>query len=345
MTIFAPETAGAILASFGIATVVILLAGTRLSATADKLADRTGVGEALVGAVLLGAATSLSGLATSVTAAWNGLPELAISNAAGGIAAQTLFLTIADLAYRKANLEHAAASLQNLIQSTVLIGCLALALIACSAPGYAMLGVHPVSYFLVLFYALGLWVTRRARQLPGWRARQTSDTAEDDPAEDDSGDASTTRLWLEFAALAIVTALAGLLVGRSAQSAVTTFGLSQSLLGVFGTAIVTSLPELVTTVAAVRRGALTLAVGGIIGGNAFDVLFLAASDVAYREGSIYEAVTDRQTFTIALSLFMAAVLSMGLLGRDRHGPGGVGFETVLLVGAYALGSTVLILAG
>ena len=50
------------------------------------------------------------------------------------------------------------------------------------------------------------------------------------------------------------------------------------------TAVATSLPELVTTLAAVRRGAAQLAVGGIIGGNAFDVLFLSASDVAYRDG-------------------------------------------------------------
>lgn len=39
--------------------------------------------------------------------------------------------------------------------------------------------------------------------------------------------------------------------------------------------------------AAVRRGALTLAVGDILGGNCFDVLFISGSDVAYREGSIY----------------------------------------------------------
>ena len=334
-----------ILIAFGVATVAILLAGTRLSGVADRLADRTGLGEAVIGALLLGAATSLPGLITSLAAAWNGLPELAVSNAAGGIAAQTFFLAVADVAYRKANLEHAAASLENLIQGTTLTGCLAIAIMASSLPGYAILGVHPASLLIVVFYALGLQVTRQAREEPGWQAVQTSDTAEDDPEEDESGETGTARLWTEFAALAAVTALAGFLVGRSAEAAVTTLGLSQSLVGSFGTAIVTSLPELVTTVAAVRRGALTLAVGGIIGGNAFDVLFLAASDVAYREGSIYEAVTGSQVFIIALLLFMAAVLVMGLLRRARQGPAGIGFETIVLIGAYLLGSAALIAAG
>ncbi|MFW5739202.1 MAG: hypothetical protein ACOC1F_02430 [Myxococcota bacterium] len=52
---------------------------------------------------------------------------------------------------------------------------------------------------------------------------------------------------------------------------------------------------------AVRRGALTLAVGGIIGGNSFDVLFVAFADVAYRDGSIYHAITDRRVFLLSLT--------------------------------------------
>ena len=345
MSFLTPGTTGSILLAFGVAAAVILFAGVRLSGVADKLADRTGLGEAIVGAVLLGAATSLSGLTTSVTAAWNGFPELAVSNAAGGIAGQTFFLAVADLAYRRANLEHAAASLQNMIQGTVLTGCLALAVLGASLSGYAVFGIHPASYLLVAFYVLGLWVTRRAEAEPGWDARETPETKQDDPDEDESGDASTARLWAEFAGLALLTAGAGFLISRAAEGAIDTYGLSQSLMGTFGTALVTSLPELVTTVAAVRRGALTLAVGGIIGGNAFDVLFLAASDAAYREGSIYEAVTEKQVFTIALSMLMATVLVMGLLRREKQGLGGVGFETIVLIGAYVLGSAALIAAG
>ena len=85
--------------------------------------------------------------------------------------------------------------------------------------------------------------------------------------------------------------------------------------------------------------------GGIIGSNAFDVLFLSASDVAYRDGSIDEAVSGRQTFMIALALFMAAVLLMGLLRRERQGPAGIGFEMIILVAVYLLGSAALISAG
>ena len=101
--------------------------------------------------------------------------------------------------------------------------------------------------------------------------------------------------------------------------------------------MVTSLPELVTSVAAVRRGALTLAVGGIIGGNAFDTLFVAASDIAYRDGSIYHHVSNSVLLWVALSILMTGVLLMGLLRREKHGLGKIGFESVTLIGLYFAG--------
>ncbi|MDJ0594293.1 MAG: hypothetical protein QNJ72_30680 [Pleurocapsa sp. MO_226.B13] len=97
-------------ALFIFAAVVIASVGVKMSQVSDRLADLTGWGEAVMGAVFLGGSTSLSGIVTSVTAAAGGHAELAVSNAIGGIAAQTAFLAIADIFYKKANLEHAAAS-------------------------------------------------------------------------------------------------------------------------------------------------------------------------------------------------------------------------------------------
>jgi cation:H+ antiporter len=336
------DTATEVVVAFIAVSAVILFAGVRLTAAADKIADRTGLGEALVGSVLLGAATSLSGLTVSVTAASAGLAELAVSNCLGGIAAQTLFLAAADLAYRKANLEHAAASLENMIQCTVLIFALALVGMAAAVPALSFLQIHPASYGLIAIYILGLKITKGARDTPGWQARMTEET-ETDEADSTKGSQSILRLGVTFAALALTVAASGFVVSRAAEGAVNVFGIGESVAGAFLAAIVTSLPELVTTVAAVRRGALTLAVGGIIGGNAFDVLFIAAADTAYREGSIYAAVGERQLLLAALATAMTAALLMGLLRRERQGPAGIGFETWLVILLYFAGSALLIM--
>lgn len=63
------------LAVFGVCALVIAIAGTRITRIVDQLADRTGIGEAAAGAVLLGATTSIGGSVLSVTAAGTVMPS------------------------------------------------------------------------------------------------------------------------------------------------------------------------------------------------------------------------------------------------------------------------------
>ncbi|WP_280561414.1 MULTISPECIES: sodium:calcium antiporter [unclassified Chromohalobacter] len=327
-------------ALFAGCALVIGVVGTRLTGVVDTLADRTGMGEAIAGAVLMGMATSLSGIVLSVTAAWKGQPELAMSNAVGGIAAQTLFLTVADVALRRVNLEHAAASIGNLAQGTLLMCLLGMLLVARYSPEWTLWGIHPVTPLLFLGYVYGLRIIDEVRSQPMWMPRRTRETREDAP-DDDAQRYSLTRLWSGFAALALLLGVSGWVMEKAATTLATETGMSQTAVGILLTSVATSLPELVTAVAAVRRGALTLAVGGIIGGNAFDTLFAAASDIAYRDGSIYHAVSDQTLLWIALSVLMTAVLLLGLVRREKHGPARIGFESVALVLLYGAGAVMV----
>ena len=319
---------------FVICAGAIALVGTRMTKLSDRLADRTGLGEAMMGAVFLGGSTSLSGIVTSVTAAASDHPSLAISNAIGGIAAQTVFLAIADLFYRRANLEHAAASVANLIQGTLLITLLSLPLLAIATPEIVVFSlIHPVSGLLVLSYILGLFLTSQVRAKPMWRPRPTEQTCFDEP-DQTALRSSLLRLWIQFIILAGLLGEAGFLVAKSGLVIAEKTGLSESVMGGIFTAVVTSLPELVTTVAAVREGALMLAVGGIMGGNSFDVLFLAISDVAYGKGSIYQAISTDEIFAIALTILITSILLLGLLRREKYGIANIGFESVLVLLCY-----------
>jgi cation:H+ antiporter len=275
---------------FLLAVLVIAFAGTKIAKVAERLADATGLGEAFVGALFLGGSTSLAGIVTSITAAVNDHPELAVSNALGGIAAQTVFLVIADITYRKANLAHAAASVATLMQATLLVTLLAIPLLAMAGPEITILGIHPASLVLPIAYFLGLRLVSEAQTKPMWSPQYTDETRVEEPVTVAQENPKLVRLWLQFFLLAVIVAIAGYGVGKAGVSLSVQTGLSESLIGGLFTAISTSLPELVTTIAAVRQGALTLAVGGAIGGSSFDVLLLAFSDFAYRGGSIYHAL-------------------------------------------------------
>lgn len=328
----------ALVAAFGAAAVLIGVFGVIMTRAARDLAHRTGFGEALTGAVLIGGATSLSGITTSVTAAWNGHAELAVSNALGGIAAQTAFLAIADIFYRRANLEHAAASVDNLMMCAFLMILLALQMVAFAVPGLDVLGVHPGSAVLIGAYLLGLSLLMRTHKSPMWLPKRTSDTRPDGSALPLRTRLGLSSLWLTFVGCAAVVAASGWILARVAVPLAARTGLSESFVGGTLTAVATSLPELVIAVTAVRMGALTLAVGDIVGGNAFDTLFVAISDFAYREGSIYAAVAGAELLWLAVTLLMTAVLMTGLLFRERHGVGNIGFESVLLLLVYLAGA-------
>lgn len=309
--------------------------GIKMTKTARDIAHNTKLGEALMGALFIGASTSLSGLTTSATAAAAGYAELAVSNGLGGIAAQTLFLAIADISYRRANLEHSAASAENLFMSAFLLTLLGIHALALSIPAISIFAIHPASIILVFVYVFGIHLLARTHDMPMWLPRKTRDT----PTEPKHHQHHRRRregwsLWLRFSGFATIVALGGWAIAELAIPLGEKAGLSHGLVGGVFTAVSTSIPELVVAITAVRMGALNLAVGDIVGGNAFDTLFVAVSDIAYREGSIYAAFSSAEQFWLANSMVMTSVLLMGLIYRERHGPGNIGFESVILLVLY-----------
>jgi len=318
---------------FILSGIVIAIMGTWLSGLVDQLADRTRLGEAVAGGILLGATTSLPDIVVSASAAATGYPEIAVSNALGGIAAQTVFLVVADISYRHANLEHAAASLTNMLSATLLLLLLAFTLIAATGPEFALAGIHPLTPVAFLVYIGFQRMLARERNRPAWHPSRTAETVTDTPETRSNG--GTLRfLWLRFGIAAVAVASAGFVIAESGIALADRTGLSESLIGVVFTSVTTSAAELVTSLAAVRRGALTLAVSGIIGGNAFDALLVPISDVAYREGSIYHAITRESMFLAAATLAMTIVLLMGLLRRQKSGVANIGFEGGIVLALY-----------
>ncbi|GLY25681.1 cation transporter [Micromonospora sp. NBRC 101691] len=326
-----------------VAAGAITVAGSiRLAGLGDALADRTGWGEALFGVVFFGVVTGLSGIVMTIVAAGSGEAGLAYGNAVGGIAAQTTAVAVADAFHRRANLEHAAASLSNLLSGTLLIALLALALLASYTPEATVAGVHPMSGVLVAAYLGGLMLIRRAGAQPMWQAIATDETRPDIPHTDSPlNQRPLPWLWTQFAIVGATVAGGGWLVAHAAESLVEVTGLTTGFVGGVLMGIVNALPETVTAIAAVRRGAVTLAIAAVIGGNLLDVLTLVAGDVAYRHGSIYHTAGSDELLATTTSLFMTATLLGGLLIRQTCGWGRLGFEGVLLLASYAAMTAIL----
>jgi len=321
-----------------ISAIIISVAGTYLAKFADQIADITKLGEALIGAVLLGAVTSLAGVVTSITAAMQGYADLAISNAIGGIAVQTFFLAIADMTYRKANLEHASASLSNLMYSVLLIGLLAMLLMMSQTEQVTVMGFHPGSPFIIITFLGGLWIVSKASKSPMWNPTRTLETVTDIPAKD-LDKINLKKLWIGFSVSALLVIIAGYFVGEAGIEISERTQLSESFVGGLFTAVATSLPELIVSISAVKRGSLTMAVSNIVGGNSFEVIVVAIADFFYN-GSILHAATSADSFIITLTILLMSVLLMGLLYREKQGIAKIGWESfgivILFIGGYII---------
>lgn len=331
-----------LLLSFLLCVILIAFSGTKLAKVAELLAIRTGLGQAITGAVFIGISTSLSGIILSFYTASKGLADLAISNSIGGIAAQTVFLAVADLTYRRANLEHSAASVVNIAQSALLIILLTIPLLAMAGPDYTFWSIHPVSLIMVVTYFFGVRIAGQIKRHPMWTAKKTHLTQDEKTISEDMTQ-SLKALLMRFVVLAGLLGSSGYLLAETAIELSDRTGIDDSIMGGFFTSIATSLPELVTTLAAVRAGAINLALGNIIGGNSFDVLFLAGSDVFYRDGSLFHQINQDHISIIGICILMTSFLMLGMIKREKGGFGGIGFESAMILALYALLACLLII--
>ena len=99
-----------------------------------------------------------------------------------------------------------------------------------------------------------------------------------------------------------------------------------------------------TTIAAIRIGALTLAVSNIFGTNCFNMLVVAAADAAYPHGSIYHDMAPVQMMWGLIGILMTAILLLGMVRRETYGIGRIGFESALILGIYAVALGIVVVS-
>lgn len=332
------------LALFCVGAALIWWAGTRLERLTDAIAQRTGIGTAFAGLVLLAAATSLPEVATTITAVLRGNVELATHNLLGGVAFQVVVLAIADAAGRRGALTAFAPSFGLLVQGVALLLMLGtavggLVLAARAQPtlplGPLTLGLHPAVLLLPVLYFAAARATQRAETNPRWRAVGVSfdDDGRDRGRANQRG---VRRLALFFVGFAAVILVGGWLSATVADVMAAQSGLSSGFVGATLLAVASSLPEVSTTVAATREGNEALAVSNVFGSNSFDVALLAVVSLmaadAFGRGPLESTV-----FMASLGAVLTCLYLWGLLARAQRSVGRVGVDSIAVVVVYLAG--------
>ena len=93
------------------------------------------------------------------------------------------------------------------------------------------------------------------------------------------------------------------------------FGLSEKLIGLTVIAIGTSLPELITSIIAIRKGHTDIGVGNIIGSNIYNILMIMGVGATLGSVIIASEVFIDYAIMIAFSASLLIALKMGVINR------------------------------
>lgn len=117
-----------------------------------------------------------------------------------------------------------------------------------------------------------------------------------------------------FVILGLVGVVGGSqLVVNSASTIATTIGISERIISLTIIALGTSLPELVTTVMAAKKGESDLLVGNIVGSNIFNICIVLALPVAFAGG-----ITPNNFEVIDLTMLVISSVLLCFLARRDH---------------------------
>ena len=259
--------------------MIILFCILMLSMGADwmidgvvDLAERTGLPKIVIGATVVSLGTTLPEAFVSVMAAYMGNPGLALGNGVGSIIADTglIFGLTCVLAAVPVNrfilnrtgwVQVGAATLLVLVAIGVLV-------LNDSQPKLdRWIGFLFLALLVLYLYITYMWARQGADMLPG-------DVLQEHQLM------SLGRSWvLIISGLFLVILGARVLVPGASEIAVR-FGVPDDVIAATMVALGTSLPELITAIAAIRKGHPEITVGNIVGADVLNVLFVIGAAAA-----------------------------------------------------------------
>jgi cation:H+ antiporter len=134
------------------------------------------------------------------------------------------------------------------------------------------------------------------------------------------------------------------LVSASTQIAAIT-GLGSGFVGTALLSVVTSLPELLAALAAMRMNAFDMAVGNLFGSSVFNMLALGLADIFYIDGRFLGAIDSNFALVALLGMLLTSMALIGNLARVERKFLFVELDSLAIVVVYIFGLYLLFTLG
>ncbi len=229
---------------------------------AAGIAEKFKIPQLIIGLTIVAMGTSAPEAAISITGAINGAADIAIGNVVGSNILNILIIlgltgTITAVAVQKSTL---------FIELPFMIAISIILLFMGMNDGVVSLVEGIILIVLFIIYLIYLFMVAKKNS--------NKNTKEEFEIEDEPEEKSILELII-LAIFGCVIIVIGSNVTVDAATKIAEFiGLSERIIGLTIVALGTSLPELVTSVTAAKKGNADIAIGNIVGSNIFNILFV-----------------------------------------------------------------------
>lgn len=327
---------------FFISAIIIIIAGTKLSLYADVISVRTGLSKVWIGMILLGAVTSLPEVATSVTSAVkiNAL-DLSLGNILGSNIFNLMIIVLLDFLYKPGPIISMAVPNRSHIFSATLTLILSVIVIASifinskiEVLNIGNIGLDSIAIALIYIIGMRFIFKSEAKKIP-------AQLMDKEAALFHHKDLTLSRAYLGFIIAAVLVVISGIWLAGVGEEIAKLTGWGRTFVGSIFLAIATSFPEVVVSIAAFRLGSMDLAFGNIFGSNMINLFIIPITDIAYRKGAILAHVSQLHILTAFLGMFLTCIVIIGLMKHAKKTFLNLGWNTIIMVLSYLLGTYML----
>jgi len=300
---------------FLVSLAVLIASADLLIAQSEVIAKRFGLSEFFIGATLIALGTSLPEMAASIAASWDGHPELSVSNIIGSnILNITLVLGMVFLIARRIDPHRDFFAKDS---SWALFPVFIFLLMASDG----VISRFEGGSLILLMGAYLLFLIRDGKEI-------IVEEVEEVLPEDAERIPMGRTLGLLLVGFIGVIYGADYLIG-AAQGIAREFGIREWIIGVAMIAMGTSMPELVVSIAAARRGKADMAIGNIIGSN------MANISVALGAAAVVRPLTfDPTQYAFDLATMLIATLMLVFIAANKMYNRAAGLTLLIVLGLF-----------
>ena len=322
-TLFSSLTGGGLLAVaagiFIVGLVLTIKGGDWFVDSASWFAEATGIPKFVVGATVVSFATTLPELLVSLRAAMNGSSQLAIGNAIGSVTANTTLIMGVSLVAMAGIVSRKEFSLKGGLLLAAIVG----------------LTVLSLNNTLPVWSAYILWAIFIVFMVSNLIEGKKSAGIEKSDLYDKK-DVPAKILFFIIGTASIVFGAEFLV--SSGKTLAAGIGISETIIGFTVIALGTSLPELVTTLTAIRKKENSLSVGNIIGANIIDTtLILPLCAVINGQALPVDKINLVFDFPVCIAACAVAIVPTIIQGKFKK------WQGIALLAIYVLYMLFLVL--